>query len=200
MPWPWFAHRFPRRLVRATDADFRRMAWNPSRFAPHPSELLQPDPWVPPTGDPATVLTAFGAKDVVWEGGVPVAASLTGRAFVSGGEVIYRVAPLRSVRLVAVDPVRGELPGCPHLAKLHRLDLWGCQLGPDVRALAESPHLSGLKELNLSRNDLGDEEAVAVAESPYLAALQKLDVADNPRLTDTGAELLLRRFGGVISR
>jgi hypothetical protein len=197
MRWPRFAHRFPRRLVGATDADLCRMAWNPSRFAPHPDELLRPDPWVPPTGDAATVLAAFGARDIVWEEGVPVAASLSGRAFVSGGETIFRVCPLRAVRLVAVDPVRGELPGCPHLAKLDRLDLWGCQLGADVAALARSPYLSGLWELNLSRNDLGDDEAKALAESPHLGALQVFGAADNPRLTADGLRLLQGRFGTI---
>ena len=195
MGWPRFANRFPRRLAAATDADLCRMAWNPSRFAPHPNELLRPDPWMPPTGTAAEVLKAFGARDVVWEGGVPVAASLSGQAFVSGGEAIFRVAPLRSVRLVAVDPVRGELPACPYLAKLERFDLWGCQLGADVVALARSIHLVGLRELNLSRNDLGDDEAAALVASPHLSGLQVLDFSDNPRLTANGARLLRERFG-----
>lgn len=198
MPWPRFAHRYPRRLAGATDADLNRMARNPSRFAPYPAELLRPEPWVPPTGDPAAVLAAFGAKDIVWESGVPVAASLSGRAFVSGGEHIFRVAPLRSVRLVAVDPVRAELPGCPHLANLDRLDLWGCQLGADVRPLASSVYLAGLRELNLSRNDLGDDEAAALAESPHLGGLRVLDVRDNPRLTEDDRGRLRGRFGTIV--
>jgi uncharacterized protein (TIGR02996 family) len=49
----WFAKRFPRRLP-ATAADLARMAWNPSYRAPHPSELLDPDPFVPPGPPPMT--------------------------------------------------------------------------------------------------------------------------------------------------
>ncbi len=47
----WFAKRFPRRLP-ATAADLARMAWNPSYRAPHPSELLDPDPFTPPGPPP----------------------------------------------------------------------------------------------------------------------------------------------------
>jgi uncharacterized protein (TIGR02996 family) len=48
----WFAKRFPRRLIGATAADLARMAWNPSYRAPHPSELLDPDPFPPPGPPP----------------------------------------------------------------------------------------------------------------------------------------------------
>jgi uncharacterized protein (TIGR02996 family) len=44
--------RFPRRLAGATAADLARMAWNPSYRAPHPSELLDPDPFTPPGPPP----------------------------------------------------------------------------------------------------------------------------------------------------
>jgi hypothetical protein len=174
------------------------MAWNPSRFAPYAEELLNPDPWIPPTGSPETVLAAFDAQDIVWEEGLPVAASLSGRAFISGGEAIFRVCPLRSVRLVAVDPVRAELPGCPHLARLDTLDLWGCQLGSDVADLVRSPYLHSLRELNLSRNDLSDAEAAALVESPSLGSLQILHVGDNPRLTESGHRRLAARFGTIV--
>ena len=50
----WFAKRFPRRLPGATAADLARMAWNPSYRAPHPSEVLDPDPFVPPGPPPMT--------------------------------------------------------------------------------------------------------------------------------------------------
>jgi uncharacterized protein (TIGR02996 family) len=50
----WFAKRFPRRLVSVSAADLARMAWNPSYRAPHPSELLDPDPFVPPGPPPMT--------------------------------------------------------------------------------------------------------------------------------------------------
>src|SRR5688572_19598770 len=49
----WFAKRFPRRLT-ADPAALARMAWNPSYRAPHPSELLDPDPFTPPGPPPMT--------------------------------------------------------------------------------------------------------------------------------------------------
>ncbi|HET6575402.1 MAG TPA: TIGR02996 domain-containing protein [Fimbriiglobus sp.] len=49
----WFAKRFPRRLTSDPSA-LARMAWNPSYRAPHPSELLDPDPFVSPGPPPMT--------------------------------------------------------------------------------------------------------------------------------------------------
>jgi uncharacterized protein (TIGR02996 family) len=47
----WFAKRFPRRLT-SDPASLARMAWYPSYRAPHPAELLDPDPFTPPGPPP----------------------------------------------------------------------------------------------------------------------------------------------------
>jgi uncharacterized protein (TIGR02996 family) len=49
----------------------------------------------------------------------------------------------------------------------------------DVRALAACPELAGVRNLNLSRNDWGDEEAALFAESPHLGGVVSLSLADN---------------------
>jgi hypothetical protein len=164
--------RFPRRL---TDDD-ARLSWlarGISWRAPHPDEVLHPEPFVPPTPDPPPAgagegdwlrwLEHWSAEDVVFEGGVPVACSLAGRAFLSLGVWLFRHAPLRAVRLVAIAPFVGELAVCPHVAKLRRLDLSGNWIGGDgAKLLAASPAFAELAELDLTGNDLTAVEVEAV--------------------------------------
>ncbi|MGL6097809.1 MAG: hypothetical protein ACRC7O_18665 [Fimbriiglobus sp.] len=181
--------RFAQRLAGVTNAALNRMAWRPSALAPHPRELLDlaPPPVLP--ADPTEALAMCGARDIVFADGVPVAASLTGRGFVSLGEQLFRVVPsLREVRLVAVDPVRGELPGCPHLAHLERLSVAGCRLGPDAVRLAASPFLRGLVRFDLSRNDL-DDAAVGEIAGIVFPRLREFDVRFNP-ITAVGRKRL----------
>jgi uncharacterized protein (TIGR02996 family) len=297
----WFAKRFPRRLP-ASAADLARMAWNPSYRTPHPSELLHPDPFVPPGPPPMSaaerglldavladpdadeprlryadwcdrqgdergefirlqiersrraggvsplslqiersrravsplslfpsgglrpplggladrereLLAAHGsrwcapfapwsARDIEFRRGFAEAMSLTGRAFVSLGDGLFRTTPLRDVRLVAVAPFLDELARTANLAKLDRLDLSGNRVGPaGVRELAGSPHLARLRELDLTANDLDAAAAAALAGSPHLAGLRVLRVANNPGLPAEAIEALRKRFGeGVLLR
>jgi hypothetical protein len=53
------------------------------------------------------------------------------------------------------------------------LKLWGCRLGDaGIRALARSPHLTGMRRLDL---DIGDGPyLVALLEAPWLASLREL--------------------------
>ena len=156
--------RFPRRLM-ADDAALNRMARGLSWRGPHPREVLHPEPFVPPTPLPPAVgegeagwlrwLEHWSAEDVVFADGVPVECSLAGRAFLSLGDWLFRHAPIRHVRLVAVAPFVGELAACPWVAKLHRLDLSGNWIGFEgVRMLAGSAALAGLAELDVSDNGL----------------------------------------------
>lgn len=161
--------RFPRRL---TDDD-ARLSWvarGISWRAPHPDEVLHPGPFVPPEpppppagageGDWLRWLEHWSAEDVAFAGGVPVACSLAGRAFLTLGDWLFRHAPLRAVRLVAIAPFLGELAACLSVAKLHRLDLSGNWIGGDgAKLLAASPAFAGLAELDLTGNGLTAAEA-----------------------------------------
>jgi hypothetical protein len=119
--------------------------------------------------------------------------SLTGRAFISAGEVLFRLTPLRDVRLVAVQPFMRELAACPHLANLRRLDLTGNRIGPvGARELAASPHLNGLRELGLDGNALGTDGVAALAAAPWLAGLTRLELADNGLAPADVARVLAR--------
>ena len=57
---------------------------------------------------------------------------------------MFRLAPVRDLRLVAVQPFVGELARCPHLAHLTELDLSGNPL-TDLTPLLVPGALSRLR-------------------------------------------------------
>jgi len=71
----------------------------------------------------------WSARDLVYRRGFIEALSLSGRAFISLGEPLFHLTPLREVRLVAIVPFLDELIQTAHLAKLHTLDLRGNGIG-----------------------------------------------------------------------
>ena len=146
-----------RKIVHLTNAALNRMAWLPSSRCPHPRELLTPQPVPATNGALADLLARWTARDVVWEAGLPVELSLSGRAFLAGGDELLRAAAIRSVRLVAIAPLMAELAACPHIARLARLDLSGNWIGDSGMSLfAESPHIGGLRELVVRGNGLSE--------------------------------------------
>ncbi len=164
--------RFPRRLA-ADDTALNRMARGLSWRAPHPREVLHPEPFALPTPLPPNAgegeagwlrwLEHWSAEDVRFEDGVPVSCSLAGRAFLTLGGWLFRHAPIRDVRLVAVAPFVGELAVCPWVAKLYRLDLAGNWIGSEgVKMLVAAAAFAGLAELGVSDNGLTADEVHAV--------------------------------------
>lgn len=187
--------RFPARLP-ATDAEFARMAAFPSYRAPTAREVLTSRGDQTSGTSVADVFARWSAEDVTYENGVPVGLSLSGRAFIAGGPAVFAVAPVRTVRLVAVQPFMPELATCPHLANLDCLDLTGNRIGPDgmLRLLA-SPYLAGLRELHLERNDIGDAgaDALLMADLPSLARL----VLTPDELSPERLTAIVARFGTI---
>ncbi len=150
------------------------------------------------SGSLAALFAPWGATDHVFRRGFVEGMSLSGRAFLSNGDSLFRLTPLREVRLVAVQPFLGELARCELLTRLHRLDLTGNRIGPaGMRELAESAFLGRLKELGLSGNDLGADGAAALRAARWLSGLKGLELADNrlgpaevgPLLVAAGADL-----------
>ncbi len=90
-----------------------------------------------------------------------------------------------------------EIPGVsalvasPSCSGLERLDLEDNSLsGPEAaRRIAEAPHLSRLKDLNLGQCRLGVEGAAALAAASHLASLEKL-VLQSCGLGDEGVRVL----------
>ncbi len=168
------AKQFPRRL----GGSFARMARNPSSCAPHPSELLEPQPLAVTSAD--RLLESLSARDVVTQDGLVVALSLSGRAFLSAATELFRTNPIRSLRLVAVAPFLEALARSPHLAMLARLDLSGNQIGPaGLKTLLASPFLSNLQELGLGRNGLNAEGVEVLKSFTGRERIRKLELADN---------------------
>jgi hypothetical protein len=86
---------------------------------------------------------------------------------------------------IAAHPIsnRGafRLSQCADLIHLTHLTLWLCDIGQEgARELAATPFLSKrLNTLDLRRNAVSDEGAVALITSPQLAALHHLSLQDN---------------------
>ena len=185
------AKRFPRRLKFPVSPDaFRRMAWNPSSCAPHASELLFPD---------KIVLSGLDVQDRVYGNGLLIGASVSGRALINRGDELFRLGPVREVRLVAVQPFLAELAQSPHLLKLRKLNLDGNQIGLNgLRELLASPYLQQLEALNLSRNGLGDDAIEMLATTSSLTDLRQLDLSVNHfNRTNDSWQMLRERFGAV---
>ena len=107
-------------------------------------------------------------------------------------ERLFRVAPVRSVRLKYATRRLTELAACPYLARLNRINFSakGSRIdGAGASAFFASPYLGGLVEVDLSYNAIGAQGAAALAACPRLAGLVQLDLTRN-RIGDEGAAAL----------
>ncbi len=103
---------------------------------------------------------------------------------------LFIAGPVQHVQLLDLDKNLPLAFQCSYLNRLAAFGVYGSHKGrPLARAVAESPHLAGLKRLSLGRNDFEDDSAEHLATSPYLANLEELDLTDN-FLGETGARSL----------
>jgi uncharacterized protein (TIGR02996 family) len=141
---------------------------------------------------------------------------LSTAAFLRRGERLFRKIPLLRVVLTAARPERMpelaaspllarltglqlygpieeegavELFASPHLTSLRELDLTSNRLGPDAVAALLGSSLTGLTRLGLGHNALDDPEAEALAASPNLARLTELGLEHN-KIGDLGVTAL----------
>jgi uncharacterized protein (TIGR02996 family) len=109
------------------------------------------------------------------------------RSFVAGADELFRLAPIRRVRLYwGADPpyerarLMQTIAAMPQLARLHALHLGDGFIGSDgVRALSVSEYLAGLKRLNLRGCHIGERGVRALVEAPWFANLTVLDLSNN---------------------
>jgi uncharacterized protein (TIGR02996 family) len=110
--------------------------------------------------------------------------------FLQHAEQLFRLAPIRRVRL---RQPQGHLRGvavCPDLARLTALDLRGNGLDDDaLRPLFASPHLARLAALDLSNNHLGAASARRLVECGSFPGLVDLDLGLNMLDGDAAAAL-----------
>lgn len=91
----------------------------------------------PADPDPAwgVIYSPWSGRDLVYRRGFVEAMSLAGRAFIALGEPLFRMTPLREVRLVAIAPYLDELAAVPHLSRLVSLDIRGNHIDPALPAI-----------------------------------------------------------------
>ena len=129
-------------------------------------------------GGVAGLVTAFEFRR-----GLLDSVTVSGRDFRRHAAELFRLAPVRRVRLT--DPLGdlGSLAGCPWLAKLRELDLSGADLGnAGVSVLAASPYVANLRAVELGFTGAGDGAAPALAAAPW-ARLAELGLGGNRRFT-----------------
>jgi uncharacterized protein (TIGR02996 family) len=112
--------------------------------------------------------------------------NIEARTFLRRAADLFRLAPVRHLRLLDVGSSLARVVDCPHLARLSGLTVYAQHIDESLtRALVESPYLDGLRALNVGRNRVGDRGAERLAWSPRFRHLTALELSDNA-VGDTG--------------
>jgi uncharacterized protein (TIGR02996 family) len=124
---------------------------------------------------------------VVFRRGFVEEVTAEARAFVAGADELFRLAPVRHVRLLWGADAPHErarfmqiVSAVPQLARLHSLDLSDGFIGSDgVQALSVCEYLAGLESLDLRGGHVGERGVRALVEAPWFANLSYLNLSDN---------------------
>jgi uncharacterized protein (TIGR02996 family) len=155
----------------------------------------------------ALLPSGAGARVAVFERGFPTWARSELTGFPEVAASLWQVAPVTQLELydynaalwdvdfqeswISVKAYRA-VARVPQLAYLRVLSVCECAIrGKHLEPLLASPHLTGLRELHLSSNRLGDAAARIVAEWPRAAGLAVLGLSEN-EIGNRGAEALAR--------
>jgi uncharacterized protein (TIGR02996 family) len=133
---------------------------------------------------------------VTWEdfsrGFVEAVFVQSAEAFLQQAPALFAAAPIRRVRLARIDPPSGRaLARSPYLARLTELNL-GSNTGvcdQCVHALARSPHVANLTALLLHYNPLDNNTIADLADSRHLGQLRELYLSGTG-LDDSGVAAL----------
>ena len=123
--------------------------------------------------------------------GVIDSVSVDATQFIANAAALFELAPIRKVRFLEVGEHLAAVAQSPLLRHVRELDLSGNALsdrGPSL--LARSPHLGKVVALDLGFTDLGTEGLKALADSPALGGLRSLRLNDNPNLKSTSIRAL----------
>jgi uncharacterized protein (TIGR02996 family) len=106
--------------------------------------------------------------------------------------------PVRCVRLRWAIGTLEALAESPRLAALRELDLSRCFLNDRmIEVLAASPHLGRLQALGLRSNFIRQRGAEVLAQAASLSQLHLLDLSGN-LLTAAARQTLVARFGAAV--
>jgi len=128
--------------------------------------------------------------------------AIDARRFLDLGVELFRLAPIRRVRLLDVRDFCQRIAQCPALAHLRELDLCGSDLGSGGLAmLLRSPYLTRLHHLDLSFTGLDDAAMLLLARTRSLPRLRQLLMTDNGAITGQGIRMLStgRCFPSLVS-
>jgi uncharacterized protein (TIGR02996 family) len=118
--------------------------------------------------------------------------------FLSCGEPMFALAPIRSLLLTGAHHCAQQLSQCRYLHHPLSLILYRNWLDDrDIYHLANSPFFGKVNGLNLAHNRINRPGAIALARSPYLGSLDDLYLRGNDIPRDARAELR-RRFGSRV--
>jgi uncharacterized protein (TIGR02996 family) len=136
-------------------------------------------------------LSDLGVNDWEFRRGFVECITLPAENYLENAAALARVAPLRDVEVEEIDGRIADLAALPELGRLRSLALHGSQQDePEgIQPLAASPHLAGLKHLEIRYHYFGDAGAAALAASRHLTELVTLNL-DSCRIGPEGAEAL----------
>lgn len=124
------------------------------------------------------------ASAVEFRRGLLDSIAIDARRFLDVGEELFRLAPIRRVRLLEARACWDRLADCTALRHLRELDLCSNDLGSGGLAiLLRSPHLTQLRHLDLSFTGLDDSAMALLARSVALPRLRQLLMTDNGAIT-----------------
>ena len=111
--------------------------------------------------------------------GFPEVVDVDARTFLARADELFAAVPVRHARLLDVEGHLPRLSKCESLARLSALTVAASKLGNALpRRLALSPHLTQLRTLT-SPATAWRRRGRALAASPYLAGLTELDLSEN---------------------
>jgi uncharacterized protein (TIGR02996 family) len=116
--------------------------------------------------------------------------TLSARSFLAHGEAVFRLAPVRRLRVVGVPRHLPSVLRSPLLARVEDLLLTDQRFTwANVLQLTRSPALAQVRGLFLGSSGIGDEAAEALFSSSYLTNLRQLNLAWSP-IGDDGLEAI----------
>jgi uncharacterized protein (TIGR02996 family) len=145
----------------------------------------------------------FGETRTVFLRGFPAHMIGTARNIVRSRAALAK-QPVTSLSILSDLSGLDELCAMPELKRLRALTV-SATLGPygrqialepwHVKAIVSSPHLGGLRKLEIGKRALTAETAGLLSQAPWLPALEEVSIPENP--LEHGAPALLSRLRDV---
>jgi len=126
-------------------------------------------------------LRELGARDIKFYGGFPDEITIDADALLSRGRALLAAAPLTTLHVRAAKGKVGDVVRSPLLRNITYLDLDDQGVtDDDLAALAASPHVTKLRQLDLRYNPIGARGIEALAAAPSLRTLVIVSLDGNP--------------------